>query len=211
MGRSRSTSILFAVLALLGLTMLVAVAQGQGGESSPAEGVAQVTTIEAEAEAAMAVLESSRTSSDVVPSAVAEPIDENARFGMNPDLSRVAVETLSHSLYVIPANGHVCAALTVGDGANVSCPATETVADGESGPATVTLEGGAIAIYGIVPDGVESVTVETGVSASDVVETDDNAYYTVVEEGTVLQTVSYDGPSGEVEFPIYDPSEVFEE
>ena len=211
MARSRSASILVVIAALLAVTMLVAVAQGQGGESSPSGGVEQVTTIEPEAEEAMAVLEASRTSSDAIPGVVAEPIDENARFGVNPDLSRVSIETLSNDVYLIPGNDHVCAALTVGDGVNMSCPETEQIADGQSGPSTVVLAGGAIAIYGIVPDGVESVTVKTGVSDSDVVEADGNAYYTVVEEGTVLRSVSYTGPSGTVEFPIYDPSEVCEE
>ena len=154
MARSRSASILVVIAALLAVTMLVAVAQGQGGESSPSGGVEQVTTIEPEAEEAMAVLEASRTSSDAIPGVVAEPIDENARFGVNPDLSRVSIETLSNDVYLIPGNDHVCAALTVGDGVNMSCPETEQIADGQSGPSTVVLAGCAIAIYGIVPDGV---------------------------------------------------------
>jgi hypothetical protein len=133
----------------------------------------------------------------------------NAPFGMNPGLSRLAIGNATNSVYVIPASGRICASLTVGEGANLICPSTDDVAGGKAAPATVTIETGGIAIYGIVPDGVESVTVRTADSSSDVA-TERNAYYTVVPRGTALRTVGYDGPSGQVEFPAHDPSAVFE-
>jgi hypothetical protein len=129
---------------------------------------------------------------------------------MNPNLSRVSVGNATSSLYVIPARGRVCAALTVGEGANVSCPPTADIADGRATPATVVVETGDIAIYGIVPDGVESVSVQTATTESTAVRTQGNGYYTVVPAGTPLRTVSYSGPSGSVEFPIYDPTLVME-
>jgi len=198
-------------LALVALAALAVGAVAQGGETPPGAGVSQVTTIEAEAQEAMEVLDTSRTSSDAMPSEVAESIDENARFGMNPDLSRESIDTIANDVYVVPADDHVCISLTVGDGANISCRETGDVADGDTGAATVTLAGGSIGIYGIVPDGVESVTVNTGESDSDVVEVEDNAYLAVLPEGTPLRTLSYTGPSGVVEFPLHDPAVVFEE
>jgi len=205
----RNIPITAAVLVAIAAMAVAAVAQSN--ESSPGDGFTQVTTIEEAAQDAMAVLETTRTSSDALPTEVAASMDENAKFGMNPDLSRESIETLSSSVYIIPADDHVCTSLTVGDGANISCLETSDVAAGEAGPATVTLPAGGIAIYGIVPDGVSSVTVETGTSTSTPVYTEDNAYFTAVPEGTALRTLSYTGPSGVVEFPLHDPALVFEE
>lgn len=199
-----------ALIAVL-LAAMAVVAVAQSGETPPGEGVTQVTTVEAEAEEAMDVLDTARTSSDEMPSAVAESLDGHARFGMNPDLSREAIDTIANDVYVVPAEDHICASLTVGDGANVSCRPTADVAEGDVGASVVTLIGGPIGIYGIVPDGVESVTVHTGVSASEAVEVQDNAYFTALPEGTPLRKLSYTGPSGAVEFPLYDPAAAFEE
>jgi hypothetical protein len=146
-----------------------------------------------------------------MPSGVAESLDESARFGMNPDLSREAIDTIANDHYVVPADDHICASLTIGSGANVGCRPTDEVADGEVGASVVTLVGGSIGIYGIVPDGVDEVTVHTGTSASAAVEVEDNAYFTALPQGTVLRKLSYTGPSGVVEFPLYDPAAVFEE
>lgn len=177
----------------------------------PSAGLSQVTTVQADTEEAMAVLEEPRASSDRLPVSLARQIDERATFGMNPDLSRLSIANATNSVYVIPARDHVCVSLTVGDGADLSCPSTDDVANGRAAPATVTLETGGIGIYGIVPDGVDSVSVQTGTSDSEVVATDGNTYYTVVAPGTALRSLSYDGPSGTVEFPIYDPSQAIEE
>ncbi len=137
-------------------------------------------------------------------------MDEKADFGLNPDLARRAIGNLTSSVYVVPARAHICASLTDSQGVTVTCPSTDDVAEGKAGPATVAFETGGVAIFGIVPDGVDSVSVQTGTSDSADVATEDNAYYTVVPPGTQLRTVSYVGPSGPVEFPIYDPAAVFE-
>lgn len=202
-------------VALLASTFVVGVsaaAIATGDESNPpSDGPAQIVAIEPEAKEAMAVLDRPRTSGDALDAYLAGKMDEHSDWGMNPHLSRLSIGNATNSLYVIPANGHVCAALTVGEGANLSCPPTGDIAAGNAAPATVTLETGGIAIYGLVPDGVDSVSVQTATSESTDVATEDNAYYTVVPAGTPLRNVRYVGPSGSVEFPIYDPAEVFDE
>jgi hypothetical protein len=200
-----------AITALIAVAVMSVAAVAQSGGSSPGDSVPQATTVEAEAQAAMEVLDEPRTSADAMPSEVAQSIDEHAKFGMNPDLSREALETVSSSVYVIPANGYICSSLTVGDGASIGCAETEDVAAGEVGATTVTLPGGGIGIYGIVPDGVGSVTVHTGTSSSQTVSVTDNAYFTAQPQGTVLRELTYTGPSGMVDFPLYDPAAVFEE
>lgn len=180
-------------------------------ESNPrGSGVEQVTEIEPAARDAMSVFERPRGEADALPPYLARKMDAHADFGMNPALSRVSIGNATSSLYVVPARGHVCAALTVGEGVNVTCPPTADIADGRAAPATVVNETRDIAIYGVVPDGVESVSVQTGKTESTTVRTEHNGYYTVVPAGTPLRTVSYTGSSGSVEFPIYDPTLVME-
>jgi hypothetical protein len=202
-------------LTLLTTALVVAVsaaALATGDDSNPpSDGSAQVTAIEPEAKEAMVVLDQPRTSGDALPAALAARMDEHSDWGMNPGLSRLAIGNTTNSLYVIPANGHVCASLTVGEGANLTCPPTGDIAAGNAAPATVTLETGGIGIYGIVPDGIDSVSVQTGTSETTRIASESNAYYTVVPPGTFLRTVRYTGPSGPVEFPIHDPARAFEE
>jgi hypothetical protein len=199
---------LLPVIALVLCVASVAAIAVTDQSNPPGQGVAQVTMVEPQAKEAMAVLEAPRTAADALRPDLAEQIDARANFGMNPDLSRLAIGNTTSSVYVIPARDHVCAGLTIGGGADVICPSTEAVAAGKAAPATMTLETGGIGIYGIVPDGVGSVSVRTGASDSVDLETEDNAYYTVVPAGTQLRSVGYAGPSGSVEFPIYDPARV---
>ena len=179
--------------------------------NSPSAQSAQVEAIEPEAKDAVGLLEESRGPGDALPNEFKARMDEKADFGLNPDLSRRAIGNMTSSVYVIPARAHICASLTDSEGATVICPSTDEVAEGKSGPATVALDTGGVAIFGIVPDGVDSVSVQTGISDSVDVATEDNAYYTVLPPGTQLRSVSYVGPSGPVEFPIYDPVAVFED
>jgi hypothetical protein len=199
-----------AVGLLLVVTTVAALAQSEGGTSPPGEGVPQITQIPPAAVDAMAILGTARTSTDALPTAIAEPMDAHAQFGINPALSREAMSGYENTVYVLPGDGYVCGALTVADGANMSCQETANVAEGLASPTTVTLPDGDIAIYGIVPDGVENVALDTGENDSVVHEVDDNAYLAVAPAQTVLRAVRYTGPSGHVEFPIYDPAVAFD-
>lgn len=165
----------------------------------------QITAIEPDAKQAMKVLRETRSTGDALRADLAGRMDRRASFGLNPDLSRLAIKNATHSIYVIPARDHVCVALTDTVGAGLICPSTNDVAKGNVGAATGGVETGGIAIFGIVPDGVDSVSVRTSASESIDVATEKNAYYTVVPPGTPLQAVGYVGPSGPVEFPIYNP------
>jgi hypothetical protein len=196
----------FAVVAAVLLSVSVGAIADTDESNPPSAGVPQVREIEPEAREAMAVFERDRGPADALRDDLATKMDAHADFGMNPALSRISIGNATSSLYVIPARGRVCATLTVGEGANVTCPPTEDIAAGRSAPATVVLGTGDVAVYGIVPDGVDSVSVQTGKTESTTVETESNGYYTVVPAGTPLRTVRYTGPSGGAEFPIYDPS-----
>jgi hypothetical protein len=197
-------------VAVFAVAAVGAIADGDDS-NPPSDGATQITSIQADARAAMSLLAGHRVAVDALPEGVADEIDEEADFGMNPDLSRLSIGNATNSVYVVPARDHVCATLTVGQGANLICPSTDEVAEGRAAPSTVTLPTGGIAIYGLVSDDVESVAVQTGTSDSAEVLVENNTYYTVVPAGTQLRTVSYVGPSGPVEFPIYDPRSAIED
>jgi len=199
------SSLLVVVLISSAAVSVAAIADGDGNNPPGAE-ANQIVAIEPEAKEALSVLEGSRTPVDALPADVTHVMDVHSDYGMNPALSRLSIGNATHSVYVIPADDHVCASFTVGEGANITCPPVADVANGQAGPATVGLADNDIAIYGIVPDGVDSISVQTGTHDSTELSVQDNAYYTVVEAGTPLRTVSYVGPSGPVEFPIYDPT-----
>jgi hypothetical protein len=201
---------LTAVVAAAVLAAAVSATAGDDSSNPPSHGLPQVASVEEKARDAMSVLSSPRDAGDAMPADIAERIDRRAPFGMNPALSRRAIGNMTHSVFVIPARDHVCAVLTVGEGANLSCPATDDVAAGRGGAATVYLGELGVAVYGLVPDGVDSVAVETHAGESTRIATTDNAYYTVVPRGTPLSSMRYVGPSGPVEFGLADPTEVFD-
>ncbi|HYI99169.1 MAG TPA: hypothetical protein VEX36_05750 [Thermoleophilaceae bacterium] len=193
--------------ALLATTSVAALAQsGDGSDPRPDADSPQATSIEQEASDAMAVLRRPRVATDSLPTEIVERLDVHADYGMNPELSRRSIVDASNSLYVVPGSGYVCVALTVGEGVNGTCAQTADLVAGRSGAATVTLPGGPVGIYGLVPDEVDSVVVATGESSTTTIEAVNNAYFIAVPEGTVLRSVSYAGPSGTVAFPIYDPA-----
>jgi hypothetical protein len=192
-------------LMLLAAGSVVAIA-GDDENNPPSADVDRVTTIEPEAKEALDILNRGRVPSDALPEELAARMKEKSDFGMNPDLSRRAIVNITNSVYVVPARDHICASLTDGQGATVICPPTDDVVKGKVGAATAVLETGDIGIYGILPDGVAGVSVQIGASGSIDVAAEQNAYYTVVPAGTRLRTVRYVGPSGPVEFPIYNPA-----
>lgn len=201
-------------VSLIALALLAAGSVGaiaDGDESNPPSAVSsQVAVIEPEAKQTLGVLREKRSAGDALRDDIAGRMDRRASFGMNPGLSRLAIGNATYSVYVIPARDHVCASLVDPEGAGLICPATDDVAEGKAGPATGALETGGVAIFGVVPDGVESVSVQAGTSDSMDIAVQGNAYYTVTPAGMRLKAVSYVGPSGPVEFPIYNPALVLE-
>lgn len=196
-----------ATLLLLGsLAAMSAVGQSDNDEGPPPQAaLEQVTAIEAAAQDAMDVLDEPRDSTDALSPELAAAIDAKADFGMNSELSRLAIGNATHSLFVLPANGFVCTALTIGEGAALSCSETVDIANGESTPGVATVPSG-IAVYGLVTDEVSAVTIKTGEADTLEAEITNNAYYKVLPAGTPLRSVAYIGPSGPVEYAIWDPS-----
>jgi hypothetical protein len=207
--RFKTRTLLGAAMTLLALGAVTAVASDEEDGRPPQADVEQVAAVEPEARGAMAIFARPLPAGGAMPEEVAREIDERPVFGVNPDLSRLAVANATISMYVAPARGHVCAVLADPMGHTTTCPSTADIVRGKAGPATVAFPEGT-GIYGVVPDGVESVSVRAGSDSVDV-PVQANAYYTVMPRGAPLRTLAYVGPAGPVEFDIYDPAAVFDE
>lgn len=194
--------------ALVAAGTVAATAEDGAVSENPGSGLSQVAETPPEAIAAAGVLGTARDSGDELPAPLAEALDAQAQFGMNPDLARRGVAETTHSVFVVPANGHVCGVLTIGEGASTTCSKTADLAAGTAGPATASVAGEAIAVWGVVPDGVDSVTVAAGGESSEVA-TGENAYLAVLPAGAPVESVGYAGPEGWVEFPVRDPADAF--
>lgn len=201
------------LLVFLSLLALASIGIAGGDDRTPPGFDApQVAAVPPDAREALAVFDRPRTEIDAIPTHLAERLDRRAQFGMNPGLSRLSIGNATHSVYLVPASGRVCAVFTVEQGGNTMCPLIDDIVRGKVGPTTVGLTDRGIAIYGFVPDGVESVAVLTGEEpVSEEIAVERNAYYTVVPDGTPLRAVHYVGPEGPVEFEIVDPSLAFEQ
>jgi hypothetical protein len=205
------SKVLLLPLVLVGLLVIASVGlAGNDGSNPPGSDLPQVTSVEPQAMDALSVFEDDRIVADRLPDLVSEKMDEHASFGRNPHLARLSIGNATNAVYLVPAHDHVCVVLTDAEGASVACPSTEDIARGQAGPGTAGLADRDIAIYGVVPNGVKSVLVNTDGSSTIEMPTENNAYYTVVPAGTPIRTVSYTGPSGPVEFSITDPALAFE-
>lgn len=195
---------------MLGVLFAVGVSASEDDSNPPGQGMARVTAIQPEAKESLEVFERGRSRLDALPDEYAERMGRRASFGMNPDLSRRAISNLARSIYVIPARDRVCASLASPLGVATTCPPTDDLARGEVGGATVALDTG-VSVYGLVPDGVDSVSIETDEHRSMNVPTEANAYYTVIPLDDRVRSMSYVGPSGPVEFALADPRSAMRE
>lgn len=205
MNAKRYISTVLIAAAVAAALAVAAVAENGPVSENPDSGLVQVAETPPEAVVAASVLGTARDAGDHLPDRLAEVLDRQAQFGMNPALSRLAVGETLHSVFLVPGNGHVCGVLTIGEGASTTCSKSAELTAGTAGPATATVDGGAIAVWGMVPDGVEEVSVAAGPESLEV-ETGENGYLAVLPAGAPVESVSYAGPEGPVEFAIRDPA-----
>jgi hypothetical protein len=116
---------------------------------------------------------------------------QHSRFGLNADLARQLAVRDGHGVWLMPGNGFVCIGLrAAGDtGMGAGCNTDE----GARAGALTTSDGGNI--FGIVPDGVRSITVTdagTGLRHDEPVV--DNVYELAQQPATVTLTVPGEQP-----------------
>lgn len=116
------------------------------------------------------------------------------RLGLNPALARRAMTQLGE-VWVVPGNGYI--ALDVG---GMGCDRTEVAAS--RGMVTWTSASGGLQdlVHGLVPDGVEEVTLLAVNNASTTVIVNENVYGAILHGR--FRSVRFFGPTGAVEFRL---------
>lgn len=113
------------------------------------------------------------------------------RFGVNPALARRAV-TQAGDVWVVPGNGYI--GLYLG---GMGCDRTEVAARRGMVTWTSLRSGVQDLVHGLVPDGVEEVTLLAASNASTTVVVNDNVYGKVLDGH--LRSGRFFGPTGTVE------------
>lgn len=190
MNASKKSLALGVVLgaALIAIPVTLAI----GDSSDPAPAPQAVRTLDAQLNQ-LGVFRRDRTDADVVPTATSDALITPrlvASTGANVNLSRRAGDT---GVSLVPGDGELCIIVPRG----MSCR-DEAAAVGAP---VVTGEGsGSAYVSGLVPDGVQSVTVATAKGNVDA-PVQDNAYSVEAQSPSGL---SYEGPDGAVRFPFGD-------
>lgn len=176
------------VAACLGAGGVVAGA-GAEGDSDPAPApepaaaeVAPVKSIEPEQAEQIEELRRDRSTDDALPSrwreAMTDEDDGSGQFGANPILSR----RTAPGVWIVPGDEHVCVANATPDdgGLGVSCATPEDVERGLLAPTDVDANGNGV-VTGVLPDGVDHVTVVNQDGSTRDVPVDRNTYRAAID------------------------------
>lgn len=176
---------------------VIAVAQGPSDGPPGPERLGTVAKTSEQQEQSLSILRRARVATDRLPPELVARLSETP-FGANGALSRRAFSRGEESVFVIPANERVCLAMDEAKGATITCPPDRAVADGSS--VGTTSFASQVAVYGLVPDGVDAVSVRLATGEQVASETAGNAYLVHVQGEP--RSLAFEGPSGRVEAPI---------
>jgi len=189
------------VVAALGTGAGVGLGLGQAGGDDPAPlwrppvTNAAVPATEAQ-KTAFSVLATSHLSFGLdADRTVLERYATDSGIGVDTDGARVVGATGDGPVWLVPVNGGLCLALeeTAATALGSACePSGNVVARG-------TTIGDGTHIYGVAPDGVETVTVTPSGGATAAVPVTEGGVYTLPSEDA---TVGVEGPNGLTEFDV---------
>ena len=187
------------------MVAVAAVAQ-EGGQEPFSAHKAPATVVADDVTQNLAVFQRPRTTDDALPVAAAENLDAVNTTGANADLSRRALVSGDETLYILPADGRVCASLVAKDGtASTGCNYSSAVASGANGPG-LSVQGTQVTILGIVADQVSGVAVVFGDGTEKPLEIQNNAYIARLDASQDIKAVAYTTKAGErTEFPVAVP------
>jgi len=158
-----------------------------------------VATLPADLTKSIGVLARPRTPQDALPPQAHERITSHAELGENVESARHALTTSSGEQYfVVPANGSACLYDQNGGGACLPN------ADAESGRLVGVdlcaphLAAGSVRVYGLVPDGVESVALSVAGGRAYSTAVSNNVYAATFEarSGSLPTVVSWQAGDG---------------
>jgi hypothetical protein len=119
----------------------------------------------------------------------------DAGIGVDADGARVVGATADGPIWLVPVNGGLCLALeeTGATALGAACePSDDVIARG-------TTIGNGTALYGVVPDDVEAVTVTPVGGTTSTVTVSEGGVYTLPSEDA---TIGVQGPNGVTEFDV---------
>lgn len=192
-----------AVTAALGAATVTAVAQEGGPDPfAPQEPTAAVAT---DLTRQLGVFQRERAAGDALPHAVAAEFGSRNATGINTELSRRALSDGDETLYLVPGDGKICAALVRKDQtAATGCRDAGETASGNVGAGT-SVEGDVVTVTGIVPDDVTTVSVTLGDGSVKELKPTNNAYLGRLTTADQPRTIVYHTADETREFPVLLP------
>jgi hypothetical protein len=158
------------------------------------EARSKVAVVSAEQAESFAILRRPQVETDQMPESRWKVFDGGlvGRLGLNPALARRALTPVG-DVWVVPGSGYI--GLEVG---GMSCERTEAAASRGMVTWTSLNSGVQDLIHGLVPDGVEEVTLLAANHASTTVSVNENVYGAVLDGH--FRSGRFSGPTGTVEF-----------
>jgi hypothetical protein len=185
------------VLGLIGTALLTGAASGcgQSADSSPS---APAATADSEAKRAFGVLRRARRAEDEMGPAARGVTDEGSlgrHHNVDPAEARRVAPAARTKVWVAPGDGSICLLnLPSGaDGAATSCTPVDDAENGE-GVVTVSYSKDQVDIFGIVPDGVDTVTLELADGTTQRLRVRDNVYF--ASAAAPSKTITFEDPAG---------------
>jgi hypothetical protein len=158
-----------------------------------------------------------RSAVDWLPATATTEVRDFGPPGIESQSSILALSRGLWKVYLTPAPSSVCMSIVDPDGgATARCRSREDLESGLAFPAVVregcqleSRDEPAICtsalIYGVVPNGVDQVTVDVGSGRAPTADIQRNAYLIEVSLSQAPSAVRYDGPLGEVVQPVPVP------
>lgn len=190
------------MMAAIGAATVTAVAQDAPDPFAAKEPTPAVT---ADLTRQLSVFQRAREAGDALPQAVVADFASHNATGVNAALSRRALSDGDETLYLVPGDGKICAALVAEDDtATTGCRGAAETATGAVGAGT-SVEGDLVTVSGIVPDSVTSVTVTLGDGSIKVLKPVNNAYLGRLTTADQPRAIVYHTADGTREFPVLLP------
>jgi hypothetical protein len=183
---TKLTLIIATVLALGGGVSVLAIAGSDAPEPPAPKPLA--TTIDAQLVASFAIFDRDADADDRIPYAVSQALAHATTIdGANADLSRRSASNEVGTLFVTAGNDSVCTNLADENGAGGGCVPVALALTGKSVTTEQLTDG--VVVSGIVPDGVESVTVTLSDGTAQSAPVESNGY--IVKVAGAPKTLDY--------------------
>lgn len=196
MSRKTRLAVVATLVVTIGAGSVAAVAQQNEDHRTPKEAVASV---DGHVAASYSILSRPAQPTDTVPAATAEHYGKANTTGLNAGLARLALSTETSNVFVAPAQDAICVLVVAkSDDSTFTTCAPNEVLESERNTPSGNIEYDRLALFNVVPDGVEIVTLAFADGHRESHAVENNVYYIETAVSAKPTTLSYDGPNGTV-------------